>query len=341
MVEVGISAFVLEVNMSSYGSSAVSAQRYSLCRRTNAPIEVEAVWRGSTHLNDELRGSVLAVGRWNERREDPHELSAPSFSEHYTIEVLLDETRLDCYCDGHRVASGKVGFGATQIAAPGQQVICRFSRSSEAIHVFVPRTVLVAAYEDATQRRCPASFALRDPCFAIDESVGRLAHALAEASTLDGPCAALHSESLAIAMLARLMALQGDMSELNPRSGGLPRWRHRRAVEFMEANLSQQITLQDIAEHTGLSRMHFSAQFKLTTGITPHAFLIRCRLEKAKKLLLNDELSLVQIAFEVGFQSQSHFTTVFRRFVGMTPGRWRAQSNPQAVGTTRGCETID
>ncbi|WP_167760309.1 helix-turn-helix domain-containing protein [Paraburkholderia pallida] len=282
-------------------------------------------------MTDKLQRPVLAVGRWSSQRENPHELRAPSLSEHYTIEVLLEKTRVDCYRDGIRIATGNVGFGATQIAAPRQLVTCQFSGASEAIHVFIPRAVLVAAYEDATQRSCPAGFELRDPCFAIDEPIGRLAHALADTTTLTGPCASLHSESLAIALLARLMTLQGDMDSHDTRKGGLPAWRQRRAVEFMEANLGQQITLQDIAEHTGLSRMHFASQFKLAIGMTPHVFLIHRRLERAKKLLLDHELSLVQVAFEVGFQSQSHFTTVFRRFTGMTPGRWRAQTS---VGVT-------
>jgi AraC-like DNA-binding protein len=257
-------------------------------------------------------------------------LVAIALSEHYTIDVLLEETVVDCLRDGRRIATGKVGFGATQIAAPGQEITCRFSRSSKSIHLFLPHTALATTYEDVTQRSCPASFELRDLCFTENESVGRLAHSLADASTLSGPCAALHSESLSVALLTRLMALQGDMCECDSRKGGLAHWRQRRAVDYMEANLSRQILLQDIAEHTGLSRMHFASQFKLAMGVTPHAFLLYRRIERAKQLLRNQELPLVQIAFEVGFQSQSHFTTVFRRFIGSTPGRWRAQFNPQS-----------
>lgn len=101
------------------------------------------------------------------------------------------------------------------------------------------------------------------------------------------------------------------------------RWRQRRVAEFVEANLSDQIRLRDLARAAGLSRMHFAAQFRLATGLRPHDYVLRRRIERAQDLLRDSGLPLAQVALGVGFQSQAHFTTVFRAHVQETPGRWR------------------
>jgi AraC-like DNA-binding protein len=72
--------------------------------------------------------------------------------------------------------------------------------------------------------------------------------------------------------------------------------------------------------------MHFAAQFRAATGLRPHEYLIRRRIERAQELLLTSRLSLVDIAMDVGFRTQAHFTTVFGRFVGETPSVWRQRN---------------
>jgi AraC family transcriptional regulator len=78
--------------------------------------------------------------------------------------------------------------------------------------------------------------------------------------------------------------------------------------------------------------MHFAAQFKAATGMRPHQYLLKRRIERAEELLKQSGISLVDVALTVGFQTQAHFTTVFKRFAGDTPHQWRsahlAQSAP-------------
>jgi transcriptional regulator GlxA family with amidase domain len=76
--------------------------------------------------------------------------------------------------------------------------------------------------------------------------------------------------------------------------------------------------------------MHFAAQFKAATGLRPHEYLLRRRVERAQEMLQQTAMSVVDIALSVGFQSQSHFTVVFNRFVGRPPHAWR-----QSHGTGR------
>jgi AraC-like DNA-binding protein len=76
--------------------------------------------------------------------------------------------------------------------------------------------------------------------------------------------------------------------------------------------------------------MHFAAQFRLATGMSPHQFVLNRRIERAKTMLIGTAEELVSIALSVGFQSQAHFTTVFKRFVGETPHRWRCENRQMA-----------
>jgi AraC family transcriptional regulator len=112
----------------------------------------------------------------------------------------------------------------------------------------------------------------------------------------------------------------------NLQRSGLPKWRLKRAVDYVDANLGQSIGLTEMAASAGLSRMHFAAEFRAATGMRPHEFLLRRRTERARALLSGSSLPLVEIAQAVGFKSQSHFTTVFTRFVGKPPSTWRHQN---------------
>jgi AraC family transcriptional regulator len=104
----------------------------------------------------------------------------------------------------------------------------------------------------------------------------------------------------------------------------LQKWRLKRVVEYVENHLSEKIALSDLAAVAGLSRMHFASQFRTATGLRPHEFLLRRRIQRAEELLRNTTMPIAEIALTVGFQTQAHLTTVFKRFAGCTPGRWRA-----------------
>ena len=108
-----------------------------------------------------------------------------------------------------------------------------------------------------------------------------------------------------------------------PRVAALPKWRLRRVLEHIEAHFAEAMTLADMAAAAGLSRMHFAAQFKAAMRLRPHEYLLRRRVARARELLADDTTSVVEVALSVGFQTQSHFTSVFKRFVGQPPHAWR------------------
>jgi transcriptional regulator GlxA family with amidase domain len=92
---------------------------------------------------------------------------------------------------------------------------------------------------------------------------------------------------------------------------------------MIRGNLAESTSLQRVAVACNLSASHFIRAFKRSTGVPPHQWLTSERLEKARDLLLNSAMPLVEIAGICGFSDQSHFSRVFGRMVGESPGAWR------------------
>jgi AraC-like DNA-binding protein len=135
----------------------------------------------------------------------------------------------------------------------------------------------------------------------------------------------LDEERLAVFMrwLSERLRVQSDaLQSLAPT--GLSKWRLKRVLTYIDENLSERITLATLAQVAGLSRMYFAAQFRAAMGCRPHECILRKRIELAQQLLLETSEPLVSIALGVGFQSQAHFSTVFKRFAGISPNEWRA-----------------
>lgn len=104
---------------------------------------------------------------------------------------------------------------------------------------------------------------------------------------------------------------------------GLVDRRLRRAIEFMHDNCGRELSLSEIAAAAYLSEFHFARLFKKITGLTPHGFLAGLRVERARRLLAESDLSIVEVGAAVGYASQSHFTKVFREATGLTPRAFR------------------
>jgi transcriptional regulator GlxA family with amidase domain len=111
---------------------------------------------------------------------------------------------------------------------------------------------------------------------------------------------------------------------LHPQSrGGLPPRALRRVREYVEAHLEDNISLQELAGMTGLSTSHFGRAFKQSEGVSPHRYLLQCRVRHASRLLAETERPLSEIAIASGFADQSHFCRQFSKIVGITPSTYR------------------
>jgi AraC family transcriptional regulator len=105
--------------------------------------------------------------------------------------------------------------------------------------------------------------------------------------------------------------------------GGLAPATRRRVADFVESHLESPLTVGDLAAVAGLSVFHFARVFKQSAGESPHVFVLRRRIERAKRLLSQSRLPLREIAPACGFSSQSHLTARFRKLTGVTPRGYR------------------
>lgn len=155
-----------------------------------------------------------------------------------------------------------------------------------------------------------------------DRQIEHIALALKGELEAGCPSGRLFGDALAVALSARLL---GKYAAHVPdtHGAGLPAHRLRRVVEYINDNLTEDLTLAELAAVAGMNPHHFSRAFKLATGCPPHQYVINCRVERAKKLLADDCLPLVEVGLSVGFQNQSHFTTLFHRLTGVTPKAYR------------------
>lgn len=105
--------------------------------------------------------------------------------------------------------------------------------------------------------------------------------------------------------------------------GGLPAWQMREIFAHVEANLSRQIPIRELARLLDLSASHFCRAFKCTFGVSPRDYVLRRRIEVAQGLMLTTPEPLSSIALKCGMCDQAHFTRSFHRIVGETPYTWR------------------
>ncbi len=150
--------------------------------------------------------------------------------------------------------------------------------------------------------------------------------ALALVAMVQEPAAAsaLLVDSIALAFHVHVARAYGDFFESgSPAGTGLAPWQLRRAHAFIEAHLDGDPAISDLAQECGLSASHFGRAFRQATGMPPHKWLTKRRIERAKDLLRKGDSPLAQIALACGFVDQSHLTRTFARYEGCGPGKWR------------------
>jgi AraC family transcriptional regulator len=109
----------------------------------------------------------------------------------------------------------------------------------------------------------------------------------------------------------------------------LPGCRLRRVTEYIQQNLDKDLTLAELAAVVCMSPYHFARLFKGRTGVPPHRFVVRQRIARAREVLTTPDLSIAEISRLIGFRTPSHFTTVFRRALGITPRAYRTAARKE------------
>ncbi|WP_027543565.1 helix-turn-helix domain-containing protein [Bradyrhizobium sp. WSM2254] len=134
-------------------------------------------------------------------------------------------------------------------------------------------------------------------------------------------------DPIARALANRVSAISRSSEPWQVQTAGLPDYELRRLQDFIEANLEGEITLAAMASACGIGTKSFVRAFAATTGKSPYQYVIAARVERAKRLIEQDQEGLAEIALRCGFSHQEHLTRAFRRLTGQTPGRYRRNVN--------------
>lgn len=194
--------------------------------------------------------------------------------------------------------------GEWDMGARADSLVLRLSPS------IVQETADALRLTPARARVAPA-IRVRDPHL---EHIGWLLRSEREAGY---PFGQLFVDSVAAAMAARLLRRQGHVPVASRCQ--LPKWRLRAVCDYIEANLDRDLSLAELAAVAGFSVPHFKVLFRRATGLSPHRYVVECRVERARQLLLERNRSMGGVALEAGFTHSSHMVRCFRRVLGIAP----------------------
>ena len=260
-----------------------------------------------------------------------------SHAEGDLAEFLPSETEIAVMLEG-RVHLRRRGDGRLQHsdAVPGMIWLCpagiredmirAYGDIPEMIHLYLPamplsETALRELEVDPDTVKLHFDGGFRDPL------IERIARAIHAEMVDPAPAGKMLVETLASALGVQILRhhsnlVRGSVSLPSVRGALDPR-RLRRVSEYIEAHLSEELSVEMLANQAYLSPFHFARAFKAATGTTPHRYLTDRRIERAKALIAEGRLPLAEIAHVCGFSSQAHFTRWFKRIVGTTPGAYR------------------
>ena len=135
-------------------------------------------------------------------------------------------------------------------------------------------------------------------------------------------------DSLIATLITHLIShYTAEKNKFHKHTSSFPKQRIRQVINYIQDNLDRDLSLCELAASIHISPSYFSTLFKESTGISPHQYIIQCKIDRAKKLLQGDDMTIAKVACELGFSHQSHLNYHFKRLVGTTPKRFQNSKN--------------
>jgi AraC family transcriptional regulator len=245
-------------------------------------------------------------------------LHAPASPHHCLALHIGRPVRAICRCDGrtHRRLQSRGDIDLVPAGLPG---VWEDDRSASVLVVSVSSALLQSAAAglglDAERIELRPQFQLRDP------QLQHIGWALEAELRAELPGESLYGESLAMALAARLVQryrARSDDAARAPEGGLSPRQR-RRVAEYIEEHIGERLSLAELAAVAGLGASHFKTLFKRSMGSPVHQYVVRRRVERARRLLEESASPPAEVALRAGFTDQSHMARWMRRLLGVTP----------------------
>lgn len=244
---------------------------------------------------------------------------------HHTLTWLRRRSSGTFYCGTQAICRGEASPSTMTLVGPDRDCRIIIRDACSVFRLYIPQSLLTDCRASLERRWDGGAVELTDARLLRDPVVDTLVRALASMDLMSSHYASLYVNSISMAIAARLITIDSKSS--------VPNWRQAKGVlssrrldlvkEYIASRIGDAIQLSELAAVADLSRMHFSAQFRAATGLTPHKYVQLQRISRAQDLLLGPGASIVDVAMTVGFQTQAHFTVVFKRILGDTPDKWR------------------
>ncbi|WP_166178218.1 helix-turn-helix domain-containing protein [Rubrobacter tropicus] len=293
---------------------------------------IQAYREGTTQVSTRMEGnpdppilSSRPLG-WNgliaERfRHAPAEHHFPPLTEN-TTSLYLGQPVSSVRWSDDGIYEGPTSEGDVTVKASGQPVGWRFDKD---VDLLVMRLAPAFLGHVAEENGLNAdAIELRPSLDQQDDAVKHIGLAMLAEMESGGTGGRVYGDSLATALATHLLRNHGASPQAAPdRKGGLPRSALRRVTDFVNENLSMDLGLSEMAGVANLSQYHFSRQFKRSTGLSPHQYVIQRRVRRARELLSKTDLPVGDVASAVGFTHQSHLAHHVRRHFGVAPSSLR------------------
>lgn len=223
--------------------------------------------------------------------------------------------------------------GTTSLIVPERPFEQMGSKPSEDLHVLLPAHLMRDVGEETGAVPELTEFI---PAFSVqDKTLKQLMEALTTEVRDGGPGGRMFAEGLANALAVHVLrhyALLGGKRKrelgADPGAASVSKRGVRQALDFIGDHLSDDVSLADVAQVANLSERHLHRVFKGTVGMSPHQYVIKARIDKAKELLRHTDLTIAEVAVSSGFAHHQHLNRHFKRLTGASPDRFRRELRP-------------
>lgn len=293
-----------------YGGDAGREQMSQDSTKSNVFMQV--VPRTPILWSQEVVSDIVRV----ERHHQPSNGSSVCCLPHHLISIHLGQPiQLQRTVDGRR-SNDYLTEGDIMISPPCLHRKLAWDNDAEFLLLSLESKLFASAVhaDDADRVEIVPQFKLRDP---LIQQIGLTLKSELEVDRLGDR---LYAESMANALAVHLLRRYSTRKQrIQGYAGGLPKHKLQQAIDYIQAHSAENVSLEAIATEVGMSQYYFARLFKQSTGSSPYQYLIKCRIERAKELLLQGQQSIANVALQVGFASQSQFGRHFKRLTGVTP----------------------
>ncbi|MCV6973392.1 helix-turn-helix transcriptional regulator [Mycobacterium bourgelatii] len=305
----------------------------SSCTHTaaSAPENIAGAVGFAPHRRITSASHGVSAAIWRFRGERVYELRGPAREGIDLVSLALSGKHHHTYFgNGRKKWSRPHPAFHMNLVAAGEHPrgIFRSERPFSYLHVYLPHRLVERVAAQSGVMKAAGSVTLTDPMCSRDPFVENIARQIVREMSYPDAYSAMTIDLLAQHLVVRLIrehsSLSGSITRTERSVAGYRDWRLKRLVEYLEAHVSDDVGLNDLAELVGLSAARVATLFREGTGEPPHRWLMNRRVTKACELLGNPSLSIGEIAQQCGFASPQHLATVMRRLLATTPTEFRA-----------------